>query len=80
MRRAARPQPVLAGPLAEAGASMGQAARTRVMLTGIRRWREAAAAHGEAFGSIRPACTFVQVAGFIGSERLVEFEADAVVP
>ena len=53
--------------------------RTRVMLTDITTWREAARAHGEVFGEARPACTFVQVAGFIDPDWLVELEADAVV-
>jgi enamine deaminase RidA (YjgF/YER057c/UK114 family) len=71
---------IVAAALAEAGASMRQVTRTRVMLTDIGRWREAAAAHGEAFGDTRPACTFVQVAGFIDPAWLVEVEADAVLP
>ena len=48
------------------------------MLTDITTWREAARAHGEVFGEARPACTFVQVAGFIDPDCLVEREADAV--
>jgi enamine deaminase RidA (YjgF/YER057c/UK114 family) len=71
---------IVAAALAEAGASIRQVTRTRVMLTDIGRWREAAAAHGEAFGDARPACTFVQVAGFIDPAWLVEVEADAVLP
>jgi enamine deaminase RidA (YjgF/YER057c/UK114 family) len=53
--------------------------RTRVMLTHIERWEEAGRAHGEFFGEIRPACTFVEVSGFIDPTWLVEMEADAVV-
>jgi enamine deaminase RidA (YjgF/YER057c/UK114 family) len=45
------------------------------MLT-VGRWREAARAHGEVFGQVRPACTFVGVAGFIDPEWLVEIEVD----
>ena len=52
--------------------------RTRVMLTNVTTWREAARAHGEAFGDIRPACTFVEVSRFIHPEWLVEIEVDAV--
>ena len=51
--------------------------RTRIMLTDISRWREAAAVHGEWFGEIRPACTFVEVAGFVDPAWLVEVEIDA---
>lgn len=63
----------------EAGASIDNIVRTRVMLTDISSWRRAAQAHGEYFGEIRPACTFVEVSGFIDQEWLVEIEADAYV-
>jgi enamine deaminase RidA (YjgF/YER057c/UK114 family) len=49
------------------------------MLTEMRAWREAARAHGEVFGAIRPASTFVQVGGLIDPAWLVEIEADALV-
>jgi enamine deaminase RidA (YjgF/YER057c/UK114 family) len=65
--------------IAAAGGSLTQVLRTRVMLTDITRWEEAARAHGEVFGQIRPACTFVQVAGFIRADWLVEVEADCVL-
>jgi enamine deaminase RidA (YjgF/YER057c/UK114 family) len=59
-----------------AGGSKRDVIRTRIMLTDIRQWREAARAHGEVFGEIRPACTFVRVAGLIDPDWLVETEAD----
>lgn len=65
--------------LAEAGGRPEQVIRTRVMLTDIDRWREAANAHGEIFGDIRPASTFVGVARFIDPDWLVEIELDAIV-
>jgi enamine deaminase RidA (YjgF/YER057c/UK114 family) len=65
--------------LHEAGASLADVVRTRVMLVDITRWRDAARAHGERFSQIRPACTFVEVSRFIDPEWLVEFELDAVV-
>lgn len=64
--------------LREAGTRLGDVTRTRMMLTDIARWREAARAHGEAFRDVRPACTFVQVSGFIDPAWLVEIEVDAV--
>lgn len=64
--------------LRQAGASLADVVRTRVMLTDITRWREAARAHAERFADIRPACTFVEVSGFVDPEWLVEFEVDAV--
>jgi enamine deaminase RidA (YjgF/YER057c/UK114 family) len=65
--------------LEEAGASLADVVRTRVMLTDIGHWREAARAHGQRFAEARPACTFVEVSRFIDPEWLVEFEVDAVV-
>lgn len=65
--------------LIEAGAELRHVTRTRIMLTDIARWREAARAHGAVFGAIRPACTFVEVAGFIDPGWRVEIEADAIV-
>jgi enamine deaminase RidA (YjgF/YER057c/UK114 family) len=65
--------------LSDAGASLKNVTRTRVMLTDMTRWREAARAHGEYFREARPACTFVQVSGFIDTAWLVEIEADAIV-
>jgi enamine deaminase RidA (YjgF/YER057c/UK114 family) len=70
---------IIAGALTDAGASPDDVVRTRIMLTDVTRWREAARAHGEYFASVRPACTFVQVAGFIDPDWLVEVEADALV-
>lgn len=52
--------------------------RTRVMLTDIDRWEEAARAHGEIFADIRPACSFIGVARLIDPGWLVEIEAEAV--
>lgn len=63
----------------EAGASLSDVIRTRVMLVDIRNWQDAAKAHGEVFADIRPACTFVEVKGFINKEWLVEMEVDCVV-
>ena len=63
----------------EAGGSIKDVLRTRIFLVDIKRWKEAAKAHGEFFSEIRPACTFVEVKGFINKEWLVEIEADCVV-
>jgi enamine deaminase RidA (YjgF/YER057c/UK114 family) len=62
-----------------AGGKREHIIRTRIMLTDIAGWKDAARAHGEYFGAIRPACTFVQVVRFIDPAWLVEIEADAIV-
>lgn len=69
---------IAAAALEKAGASLENVVRTRLFLTNIKEWEKAAKAHGEAFGNIRPACTFVQVAGLIDPAWLVEMEFDAV--
>jgi enamine deaminase RidA (YjgF/YER057c/UK114 family) len=63
----------------EAGGSLQDVVRTRIMLVDMSTWKEAAKAHGEFFSDIRPACTFFEVKGFINKEWLVETEADCVV-
>lgn len=69
---------IISQAVADAGLTLQDVIRTRVMLTDISRWEEAARAHGETFSSIKPACTFVEVKGFIHPEWLVELEADCV--
>jgi enamine deaminase RidA (YjgF/YER057c/UK114 family) len=64
--------------IGEAGLGLDSVIRTRVMLTDMSRWPEAARAHGEVFGEIRPASTFVEVKGLIDKGWLVEIEADCV--
>ncbi len=49
------------------------------MMKDISQWQNAARAHGEMFGDIRPACTFVEVSRFIKEDWLVEIEADCVI-
>lgn len=69
---------IAAAALEKAGASLNDVVRTRLFLTNIKDWEAAAKAHGEAFGDIRPACTFVQCAGLIDPAWLVEIEFDAI--
>jgi enamine deaminase RidA (YjgF/YER057c/UK114 family) len=70
---------IIAKALRDAGAEPRHVTRTRVMLTDMSRWREAARAHGEMLGDIRPVVTFVEVSGFIDPEWLVEIEASVVI-
>jgi enamine deaminase RidA (YjgF/YER057c/UK114 family) len=70
---------IIAQALRDAGAEPRHVTRTRVMLTDMSRWREAALAHGEMFADVRPGVTFVEVSGFIDPEWLVEIEASAII-
>lgn len=63
----------------DAGGKLENTIRTRIMLTDISKWEEAARAHGEFFSNIKPACTFVEVKGFIKPEWIVETEADCII-
>lgn len=63
----------------DAGGNLQSVVRTRILLTDISRWEEAAKAHGEFFSDIRPACTFMEVGGLIRNDWLVETEADCWV-
>ncbi len=69
---------IISQAIAGAGLGLESVIRTRVMLTDISRWEEAARAHGEVFADIRPASTFVEVKGLVNREWLVEIEADCV--
>ena len=63
----------------QAGAKLDDVIRTRIFLKDMKKWKEAAKAHGEYFSKIQPACSFIEVSGFINPEWLIEIEADAVV-
>jgi enamine deaminase RidA (YjgF/YER057c/UK114 family) len=69
---------IISTAVRDSGLSMEDVIRTRIMLTNIESWRDAARAHGESFAKIKPACTFVEVVRFIDPGWLVEVEADCV--
>lgn len=65
--------------LLEAGGRLDDVVRTRMYVTDISRWEEIARAHGEVFGTIRPASTLVEVSKLVSPELLVEIEATAIL-
>jgi len=66
--------------LEKAGAGPEHVVRTRIFMTDISQWEQIAKAHGEVFGSVRPATTLLEVSKLIDPGMLVEIEADAIVP
>jgi enamine deaminase RidA (YjgF/YER057c/UK114 family) len=65
--------------LAKAGAKLSDVIRTRIYITNAGFSKDVARAHGEFFGTIRPASTMVAVAALVDPAMLVEIEADAIV-
>lgn len=69
----------IAAALEKAGAKLEHVVRTRVFVTDISKWEDIGRAHGEFFGSIRPAMAMIEVSKLIDPAMLVEIEADAVI-
>jgi enamine deaminase RidA (YjgF/YER057c/UK114 family) len=70
---------IIEGALEQAGASLADVVRTRVLLKRVEDWEAVAQVRGEYFKDIRPVDTIMQVTAFIKPEWLVEIEADAVI-
>ena len=78
-QQAAQCLEIIRTALHEAGASLAQVTRTRVLLLHIEDWEAVGQVHGKVFGDIRPTTTVMQVSRFIDPKWLVEIEADAVM-
>lgn len=70
---------IVVAAVEQAGGRAGDIVRTRVFLTDMSLWQDAARAHGEVFAAIRPASSFLGAAALIDPDWLVEIEAEAVV-
>jgi len=71
---------IIGKALADAGAGFEHVTRTRVLLTDMKLWDDAARVHAEIFKDIRPVTTVMAVSGFVDPDWLIEIEVDAVVP
>lgn len=63
--------------LEAAEASLDDVVRTRIYVTDISHWEAIGRAHAEAFGTVRPAATMVEVDALIDPDLLVELEVTA---
>lgn len=70
---------IIKGALEQAGASLEDVVRTRVILKRIEDWEAVAKVKAEYFKDIRPVDTVMQITTFINPEWLVEIEVDAVI-
>lgn len=64
--------------LGRLGLALDHVVRTGVYLADMGDWEAVARAHREAFGEIRPACTWIECGTMIHPEMLVEMDAIAV--
>lgn len=65
--------------VAEAGGRAEDVVRTRMYVTDAEHWQAVGRAHGDVFGTVRPAATMVVVAGLVDPRWLVEIELEAIV-
>ena len=68
---------VIAAALSQAGHSLEDIVRTRIYLANAVDMDAVGKAHGELFGSIRPAATMLAGITFINPAMLVEIEVDS---
>jgi enamine deaminase RidA (YjgF/YER057c/UK114 family) len=70
---------IIEDALVEAGASLRDVVRSRVLLTDVADAGAVSAVHGEVYAEVRPAATMVVVAGLLDPRWRVEIEAEALV-
>ena len=67
-----------AGPGGVVVGKGGHVVKTGVYLADMSQWEAVARAHREAFGEVRPACTWVECGKMINPDMLVEIDAVAL--
>jgi enamine deaminase RidA (YjgF/YER057c/UK114 family) len=70
---------IIGQALADVGAALEHVVRTRVFLTDAADGDAVAAVHGRLFADIRPASSFLVLAGLLDPRWKVEIEAEALI-
>jgi len=71
---------IIVSALGGAGATPADVVRSRIFVTDHEAVEEVMRAHGEVFGTVRPASTGIVVAGLFDPRWLVEIEVEALLP
>jgi enamine deaminase RidA (YjgF/YER057c/UK114 family) len=61
------------------GASLNDIVKTTIYTTNMDYWDEIGRAHGEFFGTIRPASTIIEIQRLIVDDMIVEIEAECIL-
>lgn len=64
--------------LVENGFTLSDVVQSRLVVADFEHWQDAARAHGEVYGQIRPAFSLVHALPFVEETILIEVEAVAV--
>ena len=70
---------IIQAALEEAGASLNDVIRTRMILRNINDWETVAKVRAEYFKDIKPVDTIMEINTFVDPEWLIEIEVDAIV-
>jgi enamine deaminase RidA (YjgF/YER057c/UK114 family) len=65
--------------LVQAGAGLQHVVRTRMFVTDISKFKEAAKAHGEFFKDIKPVTSMIEIKGLVDEALLIEIEVTAII-
>jgi len=70
---------IIKNALLELGLGPQNIIRTRLFVTDITKWKDAAKAHREFFENNPPATSMIEIKSLINPDLMIEIEADAIV-